>query len=273
MRYIIKFCTENFDYFIFCKELLFKMDLKNLFGLKKPDIKKMEMERDIEGLTRLLKFENDESVRRDAAFAIGKIIGPNSDIDNGMKSTEDREGSVEDLIESLKSDDINGQKSSARKLVDIGKPVVNPVIKALNDDKWRVRWYAAEILGEIGDKSAVNPLIKSLKDENNGVRSNAIIALVNIGDESVKPLIISLDDESWQVRWHAAEALGEIKNKNAVDPLIKTLSDKNSWVRKTAVTSLGMIGDKSAEKPLKNLLNDEDPEVREAAHLALEKMN
>ena len=49
------------------------MDLKMLFGLGKPDIKKMEKDKDIKGLMNLLKYTNDESVRREAAFAIGKI--------------------------------------------------------------------------------------------------------------------------------------------------------------------------------------------------------
>jgi len=251
------------------------MDLKNLLGLKKPDIKKMEMEHDIEGLTKLLKFENDESVRREAAFSIGKITGPNTDSKTKIEDSEisESEPSVEDLIDSLKDDNLNVQKNSAMALVDIGEPAVKPLIKSLETKKWRARWYAVEILGEIGDKAAVDPLIKLLQDENNGVRSNSIIALVLIGKASVKPLIKALKDGNWQVRWNAAEALGELGDKTAARALIKTLNDENFLVKKTAAASLGNIGDENAVEPLKNLLNDEDIEVSTAALRALNKIS
>lgn len=248
------------------------MDLRNFLGLKKPDIKKMEQEHDIEGLTRLLKFENDESVRREAAFSIGKITGPNAAY-NKNETHKPSELSVEDLIDSLKDEDLNVQKNCARALVDIGEPAVKPLIQALESKKWRVRWYVAEILGEIGDKAAVHPLIKLLQDENNGVRSNSLIALVLIGEASVNPLIKALEDGNWQVKWYAAEALGELGDKTAVSVLIKSLKDENSLVKKTAATSLGNIGDENAVEPLKYLLNDADIEVSEAALSALNKIS
>ncbi len=249
------------------------MDLRNLLGLKKPDIKRMESERDIEGLTRLLKYDYDESVRRDAAFAIGKITGPHTDPESEIEDTDlTVEQSVEKLMISLKSDDLKLQKNGVRELVDIGKPALKPVIKALDDEKWRVRWYAAEILGEIGDKSAVNPLIKTFNDENSGVRSNCTIALVEIGEESVKPLIKALKNDNWQVRWHAAEALGGIGDENAVDSLAKSLDDENPLVKKTAATSLGNIGNVNAVKFLKKALNDDDVEVQDAVLAALDKI-
>lgn len=244
------------------------MDIKKILGLKKPDIKKMEREKDIRGLTRLLKFDQDESVRREAAFALGKISGPNSE----EAERDILEQSIDELINSLKSDDVKLQKQAARELVDIGKPAVKPILKILKDENWKIRGYASEILGEIGDKEAVQELIVTMGDEMSGVRSKSMLALVEIDEPSVDPLINALSNENWQIRHQAAEALGIIGAKKAVNPLIETLNDENSWVKKTAAESLGNIGDKRAADPLKNMLKSDNSEVQEAVSDALRKL-
>jgi len=244
------------------------MDIKKILGLKKPDIKKMEREGDIMGLTRLLKFEQDESVRREAAFAIGKISGPKSE----EAEKEILEQSVTELINSLKSDDVKQEKQAARELVDIGKPAVKPLLILLKGNKWKIKWYASEILGKIGDKEAVPELIVTMGDENSGVRSKSMLALVEIDEPSVDPLINALSNENWQIRRQAAEALGLICAQKAVNPLIEILDDKNSWVKKAAAESLGNIGDKRATDPLNNMLKDDNSEVREAVFDALKKL-
>src|SRR5664280_2141875 len=175
------------------------MDLKTVFGMGKPDIKKMEKDKDIKGLIKLLKFTNDESVRRAAAFAIGKITDSNTmeypnlkDENSDVKSnteeydSEIEEISVEKLIDSFKDEDWNVRKNGAKALGEIGEPAVEQLINALKDKEWRVRWQAAETLGEISDVRAIKPLINTLNDENNGVRSNSIIALVRIGEPTVE---------------------------------------------------------------------------------------
>ena len=262
------------------------MDIKKVFGMGKPDIKKMEKDKDIKGLIKLLKFTNDESVRREAAFAIGKITDsstmeyPNLNDENSDVSSNNEEYdyeigqlSVEKLINSLKDENWNTRKNVAKALGEIGEPAVEPLINALKDEKWRVRWQAAEILGEIGDIRAIKPLINILNDENNGVRSNSIIALVKIGEPTVELLINTLKEKEWQMRGQAAETLGEIRDVRAVIPLISTLKDENPWVRMTAANALGNIGDARAVKPLQNVLNDEDNDVQMTAAIALEKLS
>ena len=48
------------------------MNFKIVLGLGKPDIKKMEREKDIKGLIRAMGYDNDESIRKEAAFALGR---------------------------------------------------------------------------------------------------------------------------------------------------------------------------------------------------------
>ncbi len=54
---------------------------------------------------------------------------------------------------------------------------ISPLISALKDEDWRIRWGAAYALGEIKDPRAVEPLIQALKDEDWYVRLRAANAL------------------------------------------------------------------------------------------------
>ncbi len=51
-----------------------------------------------------------------------------------------------------------------------------------------------------------------------------------------------MKDDSWSLRRGAAEALGEIGDKRAVEPLIQVLKNENRDVRRVAVNTLGKLG-------------------------------
>lgn len=90
--------------------------------------------------------------------------------------------------------------------------------------------------------------------------------------DEVERLINDLKDESWQIRWYAAQALGEIKNPRAVEPLAVALKDKNVYVRAMAAWALGEIKDRRAVKPLIDALSDQIKDVRKKAALALQEI-
>lgn len=92
------------------------------------------------------------------------------------------------------------------------------------------------------------------------------------GPRSVEDLINDLKDESWQVRWSAAETLGEMKDLRAVEALVETLKDKNVYVRGMAARALGEIKDPRAIEPLINALKDEIKDVRRNAAWALKEI-
>lgn len=126
------------------------------------------------------------------------------------------------------------------KLVAIGAPAVEPLIKVLGDEDSYVRRYAAQALGETGDPRAVEALIKALGDEDRDVRKTAADALGKIGDSrAVEPLIKVLGDEVRYVRAHAAEALGEIGSASAVPALTKALKDR--FTRQAAEEAIAKI--------------------------------
>jgi hypothetical protein len=90
-----------------------------------------------------------------------------------------------------------------------------------------------------------------------------------IGSDEVERLIKDLKNESWQIRWDAAAALGETKDPRAIEPLRAALKDENSYVRMTAARSLGMIDDPRVIEPLIEALKDESHGVKKNAALSL----
>ena len=69
-----------------------------------------------------------------------------------------------------------------------------------------------------------------------------------------------------QVRYTAAEALGNIKDSRAVDPLIQALKDEDNSVRYWSTVALGKINDvRAAESLIQTSKEDTDNYVRNAA--------
>jgi hypothetical protein len=88
--------------------------------------------------------------------------------------------------------------------------------------------------------------------------------------DEVQRLIDELKDPSWQMRWYAASALGEMKEPRAVEPLIGVLkNDKQGYVRAMAAWALGEIKDRRAVEPLIDGIMDESDDVKKASPLAL----
>jgi len=171
-------------------------------GFFKPNVKKMEAKKDVEGLIKALK---DTHVRHYTAEALIKIKDAKA---------------VEPLIQALKDEDYFVREAAARALGEIkDKRAVEPLLEALGDEWWNVRLDAAMALGKIGDAKAVEPLIKALKDRNETVRGSAAKALGEIGEPVVEPLIQALKDESSMVRKAAARILKRFSTERTREAL------------------------------------------------------
>ena len=57
-------------------------------------------------------------------------------------------------------------KQEWNEILNIGKPAVEHLIRALKDEDKYVRWYIADALGKIGEERAIESLSHALKDEN-----------------------------------------------------------------------------------------------------------
>ncbi|WP_292782031.1 HEAT repeat domain-containing protein, partial [Nostoc sp. NMS9] len=116
-------------------------------------------------------------------------------------------------------------------------------------------------------------LIAALKDSDYNVRYHAAKALGKIGNaEAVPELIAALKDSDSDVRRYAAEVLGKIGNAEAVPELIAALKDSDSDVRRYAAEVLGKIGNAEAVRELIAALKHSESYVRRYAAEALGKI-
>ena len=162
-------------------------------------------------------------------------------------------------------------------------PLLIPLLK---DKLEFVRREVARALGETRSRSAVDALSELLlSDKEASVRAAAATALGQIGDEAAVPVLSQILSgaptkkkskarENEFVLRAAAQALGEIRSRAAVDDLIATLADdKNpADVRRAAATALGLIGDSAALPALQAALASEDPYLSEAARQAMRQL-
>jgi HEAT repeat protein len=125
---------------------------------------------------------------------------------------------------------------------------------------------AARELGKIKAERAIAPLVGLLS--NSLVNQAAAEALVAYGEKAIPHLVEALKTGDGHARQLAAFALGEIRDKRAVDPLILAVqTDETYSVRTAAVTALGQIKDSRAIWVLVSTLQmrDETTPERQAA--------
>jgi HEAT repeat protein len=97
-------------------------------------------------------------------------------------------------------------------LEKFGKPAIDYLHKALDDeDKW-VRYMAADALGNIGDVRSIDRLIPLLNDQDQDVRFATAYALGNIGDPSAaQALTQTCSRDNCYVKVAAEEALAKVE--------------------------------------------------------------
>jgi len=159
----------------------------------------------------------------------------------------------------------------------IGKDNTKLLLKIAFDKekKLRVRRYAIEGLGKIGDNTILNDLYKLLKDDNIYIRKSTILALADIGDSSPTGNLLNLlDKEDDWIKISIIWALGIIGDNQCIDKLIKMLSIRNLrfTIKKNIVNALGRIGDKRAVEILIEILKDQHSGLEDYVSLALEKI-
>jgi HEAT repeat protein len=123
-------------------------------------------------------------------------------------------------------------------------------------------------------REAVPSIIPLLASPNVSVRADSVRALgylAPIGDNSVGSALLSmLQDNEALVRSEAAEALGSLRHRPAIDLLKTLLKNDPEWlVRASAAEALGNIGDPSAIPALEHALDDEMVEVQLYAAISL----
>jgi hypothetical protein len=100
------------------------------------------------------------------------------------------------LIADLSSNNGSVRIRARAALVHIGAGAVEPLILALKDRNWHVRWESAKTLSEIGDPRSAPALVNALEDARSGIRWLAAEGLIVIGRDALSPLLQALVDHS-----------------------------------------------------------------------------
>ena len=215
-------------------------------GLFKPNIEKLEANRDVVGLCNALEHKDPE-VRKAAAKALREV--------------NDRRA-VEPLLATMKQDEADDVRAQAiDALGDLRDArAFDPLIGALEGDQSPfVRGMAARVLGQFGDARALDPLVTTLEtDEDYSVREDAAAGLRLLGDpRAVEPLLAALErndfdvDESDYVRKEVIDALASLGDARAVEPL-------RSWLERHAIPSL-RASDQHVREAIKDALEALEP--------------
>lgn len=155
---------------------------------------------------------------------------------------------------------------AAHVLGQIGDNRAVPALIATLGDK-SIGFQSATILGKLGDKRAIPALRASLKKakserENVGIQDDmrlwSGVGLMLLRDPLGLPAVVSVlqHNPNWNQRRLAAQALADVGDKKAVPFLIASLQDKEVNVRLCVVRALGKLGDKRAIPALTAKLKD-----------------
>ena len=142
-------------------------------------------------------------------------------------------------------------------------------INNLSDDDVKVRKEAIESLVGITDEEAIEPLIKATTDESAQVRFKAAEILGNMGDVAVDKLIEEFENAEGKDKRFLAFALKETGDKKVIPYFVEATNDEDFGVRKVAVRSRGELQAEEELDAIAKCLEDEDWGVRLAAIQAL----
>jgi len=130
------------------------------------------------------------------------------------------------------------------------------------------RYYAAVLLGQLGNKEAVPALIEATRDKS--IDYQAAISLGRIGDKSAIPALREMIETNPRHRLWAGFGLAALGESEGFDILTEVIRSDPAWVqRRHAVTALGQIGQARALPILMVALKDEHVSVRVSAAHAL----
>jgi len=269
-------------------------------GLFKPNIEKMKIKKDTEGLIKALS-NKDYGIKIEAAEALGEI-GDKKAIDALVKFIDEIDSSErgsstlkQNLIfkflllasDTREGDSINYSKNKSRQaLINMGTGAIDYLIE-LFIGGYGSREAIKKILLDIG-KDQIDFLISSLRykiaaysyNANSHKReklqklenlSNEII--VNMGRQSAKLLSSILKSENKKDRIWAAFMLGKIENEQVIKDLIIALNDSDKFVIKNAIRALSKVRSKEVAEALVNVFKTkEERELKEEARIAIRNM-
>ncbi len=153
---------------------------------------------------------------------------------------------------------------ASQALVQLGGAAVEPLLNRAAAGSDSLRYIAAQILGQIGDRRATSFLKSLLRNDNRYVREQAVRALGQLDDPRLHPTLTSVlsGDSVPEVRGAAAWSLGNLRDTTAVPALVCALADTVPAVRRQTLAALQFLWTSAAEAAALNALRDRDDNVR-----------
>ncbi len=137
---------------------------------------------------------------------------------------------IKKLINQLTSENGITRQIARHKLVEIGSPAIDYLIELQYSSDHKTRWEAIKAIGQIADPESIPILINSLEDDKFDVRWLAAEGLIEVGKDSIKPLvnnfIQNVDSDYLQEGVH--HVLKELQRRNQFEDkygLIKALEE------------------------------------------------
>lgn len=239
--------------------------------------------------------DDDENVRYDTAELLGEIGDDNAKVTAALAPLlRDKEARV--------------RFQAANSMVLLGvsdNSTVDVLIPFLAADNFYFRERAIKAMGQVkdADVQAASALIPLLEDEMGGIRCLAADSLARLGkkndalvrltvsdlenlvrtsplwkhDQSVsESLLKSTKDKNKDIRWNAADCLGQMGNSDSrvIQALVALLKDEDSGVQFVAAKSLGELGntDEGVLNGLVALLKSQDSTLSDQAAKSLAQL-
>lgn len=205
---------------------------------KIPGEKKEEISEEISGKT---TAEDVDPILSDLCNQISDKIPKEKEMSEEISGKTQAEVDLEPILNDLCYGKYSVWWGAKEDLKELGPAAVEPLINLLEDENQTVRGRVVLALSEIGDERAITPLIKHLEVESTPNRKKIALSLYKFGKKAIKPLTEALKHQDFEIRESAAEALGEIGDKAALDSLEKALNDENVYVRNRVKTAIRRI--------------------------------
>ncbi|MBM1104827.1 HEAT repeat domain-containing protein [Aurantibacter crassamenti] len=193
-----------------------------------------------------------------------------------LMTTDYKELSVDELSDLLKYADMRIRQKAQFELVTRGSKGEDALQESITQNENQLaRVHGIWGLGQLASKDidASEPLLELLNDSDHEIVAQAVKILGDVKNAKAGELLIPLlKHESERVRFFTAQALGRIKQVDAVQPLLDMLAanaDVDNYVRHAAVLALSRIGDEAA---ITALVGNENRSLRIAAVLVLRRM-
>lgn len=160
------------------------------------------------------------------------------------------------------------RNAAAEALAGLGSVALGPLVDLLAHPDPDQRKFAADILGQLGQREAEGPLVRSLSDADLNVRVSAAEALGRIGGaQAVTALETLLAEPEPLLRLSALEGLTLLQHAAPL-PVVKALLE-DPRLQRSAYRMLGLLPEADATVRICQGLTSELRSVREAALSAL----